>query len=199
MVQPLGIEQYHRQLLSLLPRGKAWPKEAGTVISRLLRAEASQLAEIDRVAVGLLNEFLPNLTFDLLEEWEQSVGLPDACTDLGSTIQQRRAAVVNKVVSRLDTNSDTYVRIGREFGIEITVDEHDQARAANDSALDTSGGRWRNVWWVTIPTATPPRRFDVLSDVNTPLLVVERNTELECRLRSASPAHSELHTIYRAT
>ena len=198
MVQPLGIEQYHRQLLSLLPRGKAWPKEAGTVISRLLRAEASQLAEIDRVAVGLLNEFLPNLTFDLLEEWEQSVGLPDACTDLGSTIQQRRAAVVNKVVSRLDTNSDTYVRIGREFGIEITVDEHDQARAANDSALDTSNGRWRNVWWVTIPTSSPPRRFDVLSDVNTPLLVVERNTELECRLRAASPGHTELHTVYTA-
>ncbi len=197
-MQPLGIDAYHRQLLSLLPQGQAWPREAGTVISRLLRAEASQLAEIDRVAVGLLNELLPNLTFDLLTEWEQSVGLPDDCTDLGSTIQQRRAAVVNKVVSRLDTNTATYERIGSEFGVDITVDEHDQTRAATDSVMDTSGGRWRHVWWVTIPTRSPPRRFDMLSHVSTPLLTVERNVELECRLRAASPAHTELHVEYTA-
>ena len=106
--------------------------------------------------------------------------------------------MVNKVVSRLDSNPNTYVRIGREFGVEIEVDEHDQARAARDSAMDTTGGKWRHVWWVTIPTANPPRRFDTLSHVNTPLLVVDRNVELECRLRAASPAHTSLSVEYQA-
>ena len=198
MVQSLGIDEYLQQLLSLLPRGPAWIADRDTVLSRLLRAEASQLADIDRRAVALLNEFLPAQAIDLLEEWEQSVGLPDACTDLGSTIQQRRTALVNTIVSRLDTNPSTYVRIGREFGVEIEVDEHDQARAANDSAMDTSGGKWRHVWWVTIPTANPPRRFDTLSHVLTPLLVVDRNVELECRLRASAPAHTELHVDYTA-
>ena len=196
MVQPLGIAAYHQQLMKLLPQGKAWTRDPNTVLSRLMRAEAANLAEIDRIAVKLLDELLPQLTFDLLPEWEASLGLPDDCTDLAATVSDRRAALIQKIVSRLDTNPDTYVRIGREFGVDITVSEQDEARAGEDSSYDTAGGRWRHVWWIEIPSATPPRRFNTLSDVMMPLLVVDRNVELECRLQAAAPAHTELLVEY---
>ena len=196
MVQPVGIAEYRQQLLELLPRGKAWPREPGTVLARLMTAEAATLSEIDRVAVGLLAELNPGTTLALLEDWERSVGLPDECTDLETTIPARRAALLDKIVNRSNMSRATYERIAAEFGIEITIAEHDEVRAGEDSKHDTAGGKWRHVFWIEAPSPSPPMRFNMLSDVNTPLLTVERNTELECRLRAASPAHTELIVEY---
>ena len=183
---------YLEQLLALMPRGRAWPRYVGSVLRSLLGAEAAELAAVDRAATVLLDEVRPNTTFDLLPDWEHTAGLPDECSSLASTVAERRAAVVGKLVAQPDLNPESFKRIGRSFGVEITVREHDKAAADAIAGLDTSGGRWRFVWWIEIPTTSDFRYFDTLSDVNTPLLEVERNPELECRLRKARPAHTHL-------
>ena len=205
MVQPVPRDAYRDHLHALLPSGPAWPGEDGTTLDALLRAIAERLAEVDLSGANLLDEILPNSTFDLLPDWERVAGLPDICSRLGSTITVRRASLLEKLVTKPTLNASEFVRIGESFGVTITVEEHDQTRAEALSAdlllldnivLDVTGGKWRFVWWITIPTSADVVRFTMLSDFDTPFRSVERNTELECRLQNAAPAHTELFVEY---
>ena len=198
MVQAVSRDAYREQIHALLPAGRAWPEESDTTLDALVRAIAAQVAEIDLSDANLLNEIRPDTTFDLLPEWERVAGLPDVCSVLGSTIAERRASLLEKIVTKLTLNAAEFVRIGESFGVTITVEELDQARADAISGLDTSNGKWRFVWWIGIPTNADVRRFNTLSDVNTPLLDIERNTEMECRLQNAAPAHTYLIIGYES-
>ena len=197
MVQLVSTAAYLAQLKALIPPGRAWSRDQGTTLDALLRAIAGDLADIDSEAAALLLDIRPSTTTDLLPDWERVAGLPDDCSALASTLAERRAALLSKLVTRLNLNPSTFEEIGETFGVTITVEEHDQTRAGTSTMLNTGGGRWRHVWWVTIPLSADIRAFDMLSDVNTPLLSIDRNTELECRLQKASPAHTLLVVDYQ--
>ena len=156
----------------------------------LTDALADQFHEIDLAATGLLDEIRPNTTVDLLPDWERVVGLPDECSELASNIAERRAAVLSILVSQPNLNPSSYEAIAEEFGVTITVRELDRTAANAIPNLNTTGGRWRFVWWIDIPSTADVRYFTTLSDVLTPLRDVERNPELECRLRRVAPAHT---------
>ena len=66
MVQSVNRDAYREQIHALLPAGRAWPEEADTTLDALVRAMASQVAEVDRSASNLLTDILPNTTFNLL-------------------------------------------------------------------------------------------------------------------------------------
>ena len=89
-----------------------------------------------------------------------------------------------------------FERIGRTFGATITVEELDQARADAIVNLDTADGKWRFVWWIGIPLSADLRYLRMTSRVNERFATFERNTELECRLENAAPAHTELVVGY---
>ena len=196
MVQAVNRDAYREQIHALLPAGRAWPEEADTTLDALVRAMASQVAEVDRSASNLLTEILPNTTFNLLPEWERVAGLPDICSVLGSSITIRRASLLEKLVTKPNLNVTEFERIGRTFGAVITVEELDQVRADAIVGLDTSGGKWRFVWWIGIPLSADLRYFRMTSRVNERFATFERNTELECRLENAAPAHTELVVGY---
>ena len=198
MVAPVGREAYTQQLFGLLPTGRAWPRNPDTVLADLLDAAAERFADVDRRAVGLLDELLVSKTFDLLPEWERDLGLPDDCSVLGSTIAIRRAAALHKQVSQPDMSLESYRDLARSFGVEIAIDELNQTRADAIPGLDTANGKWRFVWWIGIPTSGDERFFTTESDVETPLSEIDRNTELECRLQKAAPAHTRLYIGYAA-
>ena len=78
----------------------------------------------------------------------------------------------------------------------ITVEELDQVRADAIVGLDTSGGKWRFVWWIGIPMSADLRYLRMTSRVNERFATYTRNTELECRLENAAPAHTHLVVGY---
>ena len=192
MADVVAQEAYAEQLAALLPQGRAWAREGGSTLRRLLDAEAGELALIDCILTALLDDIRPATTTTLLTDWERALGLPDECFELGATHAERVAAVVYKAVTLTDLSAATYVAVARRFGATIVVREHDQALAEAIPGLDTSGGKWRFVWWITIDTGAEARYFDMLSHVDTPLLRVERHDELECLLRRVAPAHTHL-------
>ena len=198
MVDLVASETYTEQLKALLPQGRAWPRERDSVLSKLLGAEAEGLSDIDRTLTALLSDIRPATTTGLLPDWERVLGLPDDCSEEAGTLQQRRAAVLDKVAAMLCLTPQAFIDLGRTFGAVITVVEHDQTLADAIAGLDTSDGKWRFVWWVTIDAGADTRYFDTLSDVNTPLVDIDRITELECRLQKASPAHTHLVVGYAA-
>ena len=196
MVDTVPRAAYREQLHALLPTGPAWSPDSGTVLDDLLDAIASQMSEVDRSVANLLNDIRPNTTFNLLPDWERVVGLPDICSVLGSTITIRRASLLEKLVTKPTLNASEFERIGRVFGATITVEELDQARADAIVGLDTSGGKWRFVWWIGIPLSADLRFLRMTSRVNERFATYTRNTELECRLENAAPAHTHLVVGY---
>ena len=157
MVQSVNRDAYRDQIHALLPSGRAWPEESDTTLDALVRAMASQVAEVDRSASNLLTDILPNTTFNLLPDWERVAGLPDICSVLGSSITIRRASLLEKLVTKPNLNVTEFERIGETFGTTITVEELDQTRADAIVGLDTSGGKWRFVWWIGIPLSADLR------------------------------------------
>ena len=53
-------------------------------------------------AVGLLDDIRPNETVALLPDWERVSGIPDDCSQKASTISERIAALLTKVVLRVE-------------------------------------------------------------------------------------------------
>ena len=196
MVAAVPREAYRAQLHGLLPTGRAWPDEIDTTIDLLVDALAAQMAEIDRGGANLLTEIRPSTTFSLLTDWERVAGLPDSCSALGSTPTIRRASLLAKLVAQPTLRPSQYIAIAARYGVTITVDELDQARADALPNLDTTTGKWRFVWWINIPLSADTRRFTTLSRVNERLTTFSRNTELECRLRKAAPAHTQVQIGY---
>lgn len=192
MVELVDAPAYLGQLQALLPRGRAWVRNARALLTALLDAVAAGMNRLDRRAALLLLEATPSTATETLPEWERQLGLPDECSALGATIALRRAAVHHKATLQADSSAETYRRIARSFGAEIRAVEHDRAAAEAIPGLDTAAGRWRFVWWISIDTGADIRYFNTLSDVLAPLVEVDRITELECRLRKAAPAHTLL-------
>ena len=188
MPQALGSEAYTGHLKRLLPRGRAWE---GEELEALLSAFAASFAEMDGVLSRLLDDILPASTSDLLTDWERVTGLPDDCSEPGAGIGQRRGAVLDQLVTQAGNNSADYVAIAAKLGATITIAEHDRTRARAIAGLDTTNGKWRFVWWITVQNDST-REFSVESDVNMPIIIFDRNPELECRLQKAKPAHTHL-------
>lgn len=191
----VGREDYLDQLQALMPQGRAWPRDSGAVLTRLLDAVAGSLARADAAAEDLMSEILPTTAVALLSDWERVLGLPDPCSSLSSEISKRREAAVVKLIRSHAPTPEAMVAMAQGLGYEPEVIEHQQAAAARIPRLDTSAGRWRHVWWMRVKTSDT-RYFDALSNVLTPLAIRAPDSELECRVRAAAPAHTYPVFVY---
>ena len=199
MADVIAVEGYLDQLQALLPRGAAWTRERTATLTALLGAIAEALARTDGAACALLDEVIPATTLDLLPDWERVAGLPDACSpDEASTRSVRRGRVLTRLVSRPLMIARVYEQIALSLGYDsAVVVEHDEAAAARILGLDTTGGRWRYVWWLRLVGEEGRTKFNALSDVSEALCVHPTDEELECRVRAAMPAHTHVVFDYR--
>jgi hypothetical protein len=88
-----------QQMADSLPVGRAWAsKNIDDSNTRKLINSLSVAHNLTQQQVELLDdEFRINQTFDLLEDWERSVGIPDECLAASETIEQRRQAVIDRL------------------------------------------------------------------------------------------------------
>lgn len=93
----MNADQYLEQVQSLLPRGRAWPRDAGAVLTNVLGGLAQEFARVDLRVDDLLKEIDPRTTYELLNDWERVHGLPDPCVIGDLTTDQRRAELVTKM------------------------------------------------------------------------------------------------------
>lgn len=189
----VGHAGYTEQLKALMPRGRAWPRGQGTVLHALLAGLAAEYARVDGAAEDLLFQVDPRRATSLLPDWERLLGLPDACSpDEAQTLAERRVAAHRKLVSLSSAAPASLLALIEESGFRARIVEHNEARATAIAGIDTSGGRWRFVWWVVLESDVAPRYFDALSGADEPLATYPDTSEIECRLRALQPAHTHL-------
>lgn len=96
---PETDEESGRNLASHMPQGRAWDKKniADTNLNGLVRGLSANAMSVQQKIYEMAQEFDINQTSDLLEDWEESVGIPDDCVFVYSDIEDRR----NRVIQRL--------------------------------------------------------------------------------------------------
>ncbi len=195
----LGEPEFLTGMQSLLPRGAAWPRDPDARLTQLLSGLAATQAR-QHARTGDLSEHEsdPALALEMLPDWERAYGLPDPCTPLNATIQQRRAALLARIAARGGQSVAYFTEVAAALGYTITVEEFRPFRFGRGRfGTPLYGVDWAFAWRVRAPEATvTPFRFG-RSAFGEPLRVWG-NEQLECVLTRLKPAHTVLIFAYGA-
>lgn len=188
--------QYASQLAALLPRGPAWSLAADSNLMLLLNAFAAEFARLDARAHQLLDETDPRTAYELLGQWENVLGLPDACTAAATSLGARQAACWRKLAFVAGQTPAFYIALAASIGFEVEIHEFDPDVDDYDGTLTglLGGGRYRYVWRVHVLNAGDFSYFRAGDPVGGRLVEGDGAIDLECVLSSAKPAHT--HVVF---
>lgn len=191
---------YGRQLGQLLPPGPAWTSEPDSQLQRLLRAFGESFARAHARADDLDRETDPGQTLEIIERWEEVLGLPDRCSGtLENTLQGRRNAVLAKLFSVGGQSVEFFQGVASSLGYSITITEFRPFRAGLSCAGDPlTNGDWVHAWRVNAPEVVVIP-FRAGQSVASEPLQTWGNEPLECMLNRLKPAHTLIITGYGAT
>lgn len=194
----MQAQGYLESLQSLLPPGQAWTRQADADLTKVLRIVAGEFARIDARAQQLINESDPRTTTEMLSDWEATVGLPNKCSGLGQTLQERRQAVVQKLTMGGGQSKAFYIELAELLGYEITIDEFRPFICGISRCGDVLNGghEVRFYWRVNVPDPRLTYFRTGISTCGERLMTVQRAEDLECALNYAKPAHTELIFSY---
>lgn len=201
----IKIEKYKSLIRKLFPTGWAWRFNFGSDFEALVEGLAQEPCRIEERGFAFLDEMDPNTTFELLEDWERLLGIPDECTpeDRELGISERRLRVLQKLTTGGGQSQAFYILIAQQLGYDIgVIDVEDfkdfrvgEARvgdALNNSTLPGGGvgaAGWAFTFQITAPAALV-RYFRVGQSTVGERLVLFENDELECVIEKFKPAHT---------
>ncbi len=176
------ISRYREMMKRLLPFGKAWTRDALSTVHQLLDGLSVEFARIHERAEDLLAEMEPSGTVELLPEWESAWGLPNQCTGALSTLDERWAALLAKMIHVGQQTPGFFVRVAATLGYTITIDEH------------VDGNPY--VWRIVSTIATNPIYARAGTARAGDPIRTWGGGMLECAMRALNPAHLEVLFSY---
>lgn len=189
-------EDYRDGLLRLMPRGRIWRRDPGSVLAALATGLGNALQRLDAAAQTLLVDAFPATTDQLLPEWEKSLGLPDPCAGQTPTIQQRRAQVLARFANTGGQNVAFLTTFAKNLGYDIEITQYTPFRVGQNTAGQAlNSADWAYAWTVNSPQLTATFFRTGVSAVGEPL-VVWGNDVLQCELIRVAPAHTTLLFAY---
>jgi uncharacterized protein YmfQ (DUF2313 family) len=200
MATPDNIAVQRNTLASFLPKGGAWPREIDSFLMKLVEGLGVEFADVEEQVKLLIEEADPYTTLYTLADWERALGLPDECSNLATTIQERRLAVVAKYLNEGGQSKAYFQALAQAYGYTVTIEEFRPfvCGFGQCGVTPLMGGAEVRFYWrvkVTGPRAT---YFRVgVSQVGTdPLLKISRAEDLECIYNKLKPAHTILIFAY---
>lgn len=202
----LTVEQIRDILLHSLPTGLAWPRSEDSEWALLFEALASEFADIDALSELLIFELSPATATALFDEWERELGLPDACVTAVQTVEERRAAMIERFVFIGRQDAQLFIDVAARLGFTITITEFTPTSpgpAGNLAVVKPTGetfhvspdgDEWNYVWRVNAPPTTISPRTYISSYGGD--YTAYGNAELECALRHYAHDHRVLVFSY---
>lgn len=179
-------------LQALMPRGRVWPRDPDATQAKVL-AGLTKIYERQTIRSGqLLDDAFPLTTYELLPEWEETLGLPDPCAGEAPTVAARRAQVLARLKAQGGQSISYFIAFAADLGYTITITQYVPARAGNLRAgQPVCGNDWAHAWTVTSASYTVNyARASVLA-AGEPL-AYWGDTVLTCELSAVKPAHTVL-------
>lgn len=198
---PITVK-YRELIRRLFPQGWAWRIYRDSVFFDLIEALSFEPARIEERGFDFLDEMDPNTTFEMLDNWERLLGIPDECTpdDYAPSLLERRVRVLQKLTTGGGQNEAFYILIAQQLGYDIDVIDLEEfsnflaghSRAGDRLSNASSGGNptgWPFTWQINAP-ASLSRRFRAGQSTAGERLVIYENETLECVIRRFAPAHT---------
>ena len=154
--------------------------------------QADALLALRQAAILLANvEADPAQTAQMLADWEAEYGLPDPCSPLNQTIEQRHASLLAKIASLGGQSAAYYTAVAAALGYAITITTFTPSRLGvmtlGSAPLLWPG--WAYVWQVS-STGVGETYFTLGVSVLGEPFAAYSGTELTCRLNAIKPAHT---------
>ena len=175
--------KYENLLQNLLPSGLAFAFVKNKLQQKLLGGLSGEFDRVDLRAKHVLDEADPRTTNELIEEWEQMLGLPGDCfAGLSLSIEERRAAILAKL---LDTGRNTKAAI-----------EHLISSYGHSGTVTEEGANFTfNVHFQETTTSIYFRTGEGRAGQN---LLFFGGTPIECLIRKIKPAHTTVTFTYES-
>lgn len=177
----MDLEALYLKLhLRVLPRGRAWAKEVGSLLYELMDGMKQEWVRVHERALLLLEESQPETCNELLPEWEQFLKLPDDCDLDAQEFEDRRNQVIAKYRLKGGQSPAFMVALAERLGYTVTTRNYLPFQCGRSACGDSlyTDPLWSHWWEMKAPAATTNREL------------------LECSIRRAKPHHTELLFIY---
>ena len=181
-------------LQSLLPRGRVWPRDSAAVQTKTLAGCAPTYARLTDRANNLITDSFPASTYELLPEWEASLGLPDPCAGEAPTVQQRRAQVISRLTATGGQSIAYFTAVAAALGYAITITQFVPSRFGRAFGRSFGGVAWAFAWQVNAPTFTVSS-LQFGGSFGSPFATWGNNV-LQCELETYAPAHTTVLFSY---
>lgn len=198
----MSAEQFKQALQHLLPTGYAWPRDADSVLMRLLAGIAASFDDLHTLIDQAAVEWLPHLTETRLDEWEEATGLPDGCFGNNQSVQARRGRVLARLRGPQGAYSDSspaclgaLEAVCTNLGYQADARYNTPFRCGRDR-VGARVGQLDGVLYVIVKANSAPFRVG-RNRVNDRLeLRPPESTEMACYLRKVTPARYQLVVVY---
>ena len=114
----MNLNDYIEMVWSLYPKGLAWNREKG-ILNKFNASIAAEIIKLEGRIKALLDEADPRTTTEMIFDWERTWGLPDECSPLASTLQERRIAVISKMIMAGGMPPVFYQNMIEEMGYDV--------------------------------------------------------------------------------
>jgi len=141
------------------------------------------------------NEYNPKTTTQLIDEWEQFVGIPDNCIPVASTIEQRRLNVLLKLAGINATTEKQFKNVASILGynIEVSNGVSTSTFPLTLPFLLISEASAPFTIVITLPSSIKPSGFPLTFPFT---LTSQQPAILDCLFNKLKPANTQLFFRY---
>jgi len=194
------IDNYRSFLLNLWPQGRAWNREFESLLYLITEGLSVEFTRLETRALELLRELDPRTTFELLSEWESMLGIPDECQSVSGTNEERLRAILLKLTQRGGNALSKQAMIDLAASVGYTVEIEEPGANLFRCGVSRCGDRlygslWK-FWFQVITESYVTSQFRAGTNRAGDRLRSFQNTELECVIGRAKPAHTNAQFIY---
>ena len=143
----------------------------------------------------VVNEYNPQKTTLLIQEWEQFVGIPDSCIPVASTIEQRRLNVLLKLAGINATTEKQFKNVASILGynIEVSNGVSTSTFPLTLPFLLISEASAPFTIVITLPSSIKPSGFPLTFPFT---LTSQQPAILDCLFNKLKPANTQLFFRY---
>lgn len=167
----------------------------GSTLRKILIGLASEWLNFRDKINEVSNQYNPKTTTQLIQEWEEFVGIPDSCIPVASTIEQRRLNILLKLAGINATTENQFKKIAEILGYNIQV-----SNGASTSTfpltlpfllISEASAPYTIV--ITLPSSIEPSGFPLTFPFT---LTAQQPAILNCLFDKLKPANTQLFFRY---
>lgn len=188
-----SVAQWSNSIMMQMPRGDIWSRDLSGLLYKYAAGYAPRLQRAEQSAEQLLSEMRPNSTKELLESWEEYLGLPE-CVLSNQTFEDRRRALIEKYYRNGALQSWAIEDLAATLGYTVEVNEIFPHHCLRSCTYPLHSERYRHVIQVTVKNIS--NSYASCLDNCLTQLVSESAALLNCTLNKFKLAGKYYEFIY---